>query len=115
MQGRQTQGAGESRIADKATGEVWQGLAPPPSHCTQQQAADGLADSGEIRTNREDPFTTQGWDTGLISFINNEPFINKIKTNSQQKNWSQNRIRRFTGEKTQKTDTHMKILDLTHN
>lgn len=42
-----------------------------------------LADSREIRTNRE-AYLPQGQDTGLISFRNNEPFISKIKTDSNR-------------------------------
>ena len=60
---------------------VWLGLAAP--HCTKQLARMMLADSREIRTNRE-AYLPQGQDTGLISFRNNEPFISKIKTDSNR-------------------------------
>lgn len=42
---------------------------------------------------------------GLVSFVNNEPFISKIRANTQLKNWDQDRIRQFTGNEILRTDT----------
>lgn len=57
-----------------------------------------------------------GWDMGLISFVNNEPFINKIKANAQLKNWEGDRIQQFPENDVERTNTHMKkVLDLTLN
>ena len=94
------------------SGDMWGGLAPPTAPHTSEA---GLADSREIRTNSRNSFTTQGQGPGLISFINNESFINKVKTNSQQEKWGQNSVRKLTEKEIQVTGGRVKILDLTHN
>lgn len=70
-----------------------------------------LADSREIRTNRE-AYVPQGLDSGLISFRNNEPFISKIKTDSQQKPQGEDTTRQFTEKEIQIAHTHMKRLSI---
>ena len=75
----------------------------PPSRAPSSWRHTPLADNPEIRTNWGD-----GVGRRLISFVNNEPFINKIKVNTQLKSWDQDRIRRFTENEIQRTDRHMK-------
>lgn len=81
---------------------MWLGLAVP--HRTKQLAPMMLADSREIAQTREGP------DTGLTSFRNNEPFISKIKTDSQQKLQGEDTTRQFTEKEIQIAHTHMKRL-----
>ena len=103
VQDRWARGAG-----DQAADKVPVGVVRPC--CSPLHRATGpvmLADSKEIRTNRE-TYLPQGPNAGLVSFRNNEPFIGKIKTDSRQKTQGEDTTRQFTEKEIQITQTHVK-------